>query len=106
MKHIILIFSPVKTALFYQDIKNIVLNFSLLKIYSSLPFFFYFSRFSIYKTVDSEYNTNIYKSVKISIGTVITNPEMIKLVFDHFITKKMCKHVVKELSFVIRYVFD
>ena len=56
--------------------------------------------------VNSEYNTNIYKSVKASIGRVMKNTEMIKLIFDHFITKNMCKHAVKELPFVIRYVPD
>ena len=29
--------------------------------------------------VDSEYSMNIYKSVKINIGTVMKNPEILKL---------------------------
>ena len=32
--------------------------------------------------VDSEYRMEIYKSVKISIGTVMKNPQMLKLVSD------------------------
>ena len=33
--------------------------------------------------VDSEYNMDINKSVKRSIGTVMKNPEMLKIVPDH-----------------------
>ena len=33
----------------------------------------------------------IYKSVNISIGTVIKNPEMLKFVPDHHKTKKCAK---------------
>ena len=33
--------------------------------------------------VDSEYNMDINKSVKRSIGTVMKNPEMPKIVPDH-----------------------
>ena len=40
----------------------------------------------------------------ISIGTVMKNPEMLRLVPDLFKTKKTCKNVVKKLSFVIRYI--
>ena len=32
--------------------------------------------------VDREYRMDIYKSVKISIGTVMKNPQMLKLVSD------------------------
>ena len=32
--------------------------------------------------VDSEYRMDIYKSVKISIGTIMKNPQMLKLVSD------------------------
>ena len=56
--------------------------------------------------VDSEYNMNVYKSVKIRIGTVMRNPEMLEFVPNHLRTKKMCKHAVKKLPFVIRYVPD
>ena len=33
--------------------------------------------------VESEHNIGIYKSVKISIGTVMESPEMLKFVPDH-----------------------
>ena len=55
---------------------------------------------------DSEYSTGIYKSLNISIGTVTRNPEMLKFVPGHLKTKKMCKHAVKKLRFLIRYVPD
>ena len=56
--------------------------------------------------VDSEYSTDNYKSLKISIRTIMANPEILKFVSDHLKTKKMCKHAVKKLLFVIRYVSD
>ena len=56
--------------------------------------------------VDSECDIDIYKSVKISIGVVIRNSEILKFVFDHLKTKKMLKHLVKILPFVIWYVPD
>ena len=37
--------------------------------------------------VDSEYSMGIYKPVKISIGAVMENPEMLKFVPDHLKTK-------------------
>ena len=37
---------------------------------------------------DSEYTMGIYKSVKISIGTVMRNPEMLLFVPDYVKTKK------------------
>ena len=45
--------------------------------------------------VDSEYSIDIYKSVKISIGTGIKNPEMFKFVPDHLKTKKCVKMQLK-----------
>ena len=56
--------------------------------------------------VDSEYSTDNYKSSKISIRTIMTNPEILKFVSDHLKTKKMCKHTVKKLPFVIKHVLD
>ena len=53
---------------------------------------------------DSEYSTGIYKSLNISIGTVMRNPEMLKFVPAHLKTKKMCK--LEKLRFLIRYVPD
>ena len=40
--------------------------------------FSYFFCFATYKMVDIGYSTNIYKSLNISIGTVMKNPEMLK----------------------------
>ena len=38
--------------------------------------------------VDSEYSKNNNKSSKISIGTVMKNPEMLKFIPGHFETKQ------------------
>ena len=40
--------------------------------------------------VDNEYNMDIYKFIKISIGTVMRNPEMLKFVADYLKTKQKC----------------
>ena len=56
--------------------------------------------------VDSEYNMDIYESVKISIRAVMRNPEMLKFFPDHLKTKAMCKCAVKKIPLVIRYVLD
>ena len=47
---------------------------------------------SIHKIVDS---MDIYKSLDISNGTVMKNPEMLKFISDHLKTKNMCKHAVE-----------
>ena len=39
---------------------------------------------------------DIYKSLNISIGTVMENPEILKLVSDSHKTKKVCTHAVKK----------
>ena len=39
--------------------------------------------------VDSEYSMDIYKSVKISIGTAMRNPDMLKFISDHLKTKNV-----------------
>ena len=49
--------------------------------------------------VDSE-------TLKISIGAIIKDPEMLRLVSDHLKTKRKCKYAVKKLSFIIKYVSD
>ena len=49
---------------------------------------------------------DIYKSVKISIGTVMKNPKKLKFVPDHLKTGKTCKHAARKLPFVIRYISD
>ena len=64
--------------------------------------FFYFL-YSIYKIVSI---MDIYKSLNISTGTVMKNPEMLKLVRDHFKMKEISKRAVKTLSYLLRYVPD
>ena len=51
--------------------------------------------------IDNKDSMGIYKSVKISIGTIIRNPVMLIFVLDHLKTKKMSKHAVKKLPFLI-----
>ena len=46
----------------------------------------------------------VSKTLKISIGTIIKDPEMLRLVPNYLKTKKMCKNAVKKLSFVRKYV--
>ena len=46
------------------------------------------------------------KTLKINIGATIKDPETLILVPDHLETKKMCKHTVKKLSLLIKYVPD
>ena len=55
---------------------------------------------------NSEYSTENCKSPKISIGGIMKNPELLTFVPHRLKTKKICKHVVKNLLFVIRYVPD
>ena len=66
-------------------------------------FFFLLFLFSKYEMVDGMV---ICKSLEINIGTVITNPKMLKFVPDHIKTKKMCKHAVEKLYYLLRYVPD
>ena len=47
--------------------------------------------------VDSEYSMDICKSVKINIGIVVKNLEMLQFIPDHLKTKKICKHTVTKL---------
>ena len=48
--------------------------------------------------VDSKNNTDNDRALKISIETIIKDPEMLEK------TKNMCKNAVKKFSFVIKYV--
>ena len=48
----------------------------------------------------------ICKFLNISIGTVMKNSEMLKFVPDHLKIKKTCKHAVKKLPYLLRYVPD
>ena len=36
----------------------------------------------------------------------MTNPVMLKFVPDHLKTKKLCKHTVKKLPYLLKYVPD
>ena len=49
---------------------------------------------------------DIFKSLNISSGIVMRNPEIWKFVPDYFKFKKICKHAVKVLSYLLRYVPD
>ena len=42
----------------------------------------------------------MYKSLDISIGTVMRNTEMIRFFPDHLETKKMFKHAVEKLPYL------
>ena len=44
------------------------------------------------------------KTRKISIGKIIQDSEMSRFVHDHVETKKMFKHVIIKLPFLIKYV--
>ena len=54
--------------------------------------------------VESENSPDNYKTLKISIGVIIKNPEMLKFVPDDLKTKKMCKNAIKKFPFVRIYV--
>ena len=49
---------------------------------------------------------DVYKSVNISIGTVMKNPEMINLFLIILKLKKMFNHAVKKSPYLFRYVTD
>ena len=52
---------------------------------------------------------DIYNSLNISTGTAMKNSEMLKFVPDHLKTKKkkkLCKHAVKKLPYLLRYFPD
>ena len=48
----------------------------------------------------------IDKSLNINIGTVMKNPEILKLVLDHLKTKQMCNYADSKLTYLLRYVPD
>ena len=54
--------------------------------------------------VVSKYSIDDYMPSKIVTGALIQNPEMLKFFPDRLKTKKMGKHAVKILPFVIRYI--
>ena len=47
--------------------------------------------------VGSEYSTNNYKSLRINIGAIIKDPEMLRFVHDHLKTKMMCKYKTRQM---------
>ena len=51
--------------------------------------------------VDSEYSTDNYRSLEISIRAIIKNLEMLKFVPDHLKTKKICKYAVTKLLIIM-----
>ena len=62
----------------------------------------FFCCFAICKMFDSEYSKDTDKPVKISIGIVKRNSEMLKFVPDSLKTKKMCKQGVRKLLYLLR----
>ena len=56
--------------------------------------------------VDGKYSTDTYKSILISIGTIIRNSEILNLFLIILKLKKICKHAVKKLPYLLRYVPD
>ena len=48
---------------------------------------------------------DIFKS-NISIGTLMRNPEKFKFVLDYREIRKICKHGVKKLAYLLTYVSD
>ena len=55
--------------------------------------------------LDSEYSMDIYKSVEISLGANEKSWN-VRIFSDHLKTKKLYKHAVKKLIFLISYVLD
>ena len=51
--------------------------------------------------VDREYSADNYKTLKISIGAVMKNLEMLRFAPDHFKTKKMCKNAANATNAAI-----
>ena len=49
---------------------------------------------------------DIYEFLNISIGIVMKNSGMLKLVPYHLKTKNMCKYAVKKLPYPLRYIPD
>ena len=58
--------------------------------------FYYFLSFIVYKIVES-------KTLKVSIRTIINNPEMLWFVPDHLKTEKTCKYAIKKFTFAMKY---
>ena len=71
--------------------KNIILIFSLART----AFFTFVVLVYIKKMVNSDYNPDNYKSLKISIGSIIKNPKMLRYILDHLKRKKILKEQLK-----------
>ena len=52
--------------------------------------------------VNSEYSKHNCKTLQISIRAIMKNPEILKFVPDHLTIKKVCKHAIKKIPFVIK----
>ena len=72
---------------FFAGYKDFILIFNLIS--TSSLFFFVFC-FNILKMVDNKYSTVTYKTLKISIGAIMKDAEMLEFVSDHLMTKNMC----------------
>ena len=92
-ENIILIFTLAKTA-FLSSYKNVILTFALFRIAVSF--------YSLHEMINSENSPDNYKTLKVELGTIIKNPEILKFVLDHLNTKKVCKKAVKKLPFIVR----
>ena len=77
------------------------IRFYCRKFQSIQDDFFYYFLFLIDEIVDI---MDTCKSLNISIGRVMKNPEILKLVSDQLKTKKSWKHAVKKLPFLLRYI--
>lgn len=80
---------------FFAKLKNIILIFGQLSLWSKHSFC------CLCKRVDSENNHNNFKTLKLSIETIIKNTEMLRFVPHHLKTKKICKNAGKKLLLVI-----
>ena len=87
------------------DYRCIMFNILLLNIVVIFSQFFFLFLFSIYKMADAD-SMNVYKSLNVSTGPVMKNPEMLINILDHLKTKTMCKHAVKKLPYLLRFVSD
>ena len=56
--------------------------------------------------VDNENSCDNYETLKLGIGAIIKNLELLKFVPDYLKTRKMCTSAVKKLMFVLMYVPD
>ena len=72
---------------FLSNHRNIILIFALVKT----------GFFCLCKIADNENSPDNYKALKIGIGAMIKNLEILRFIPDHFKTKKMCKKISKNV---------